>query len=456
MAKNKFIGDDEDTDALVVTRAEDVDENAEPEEEDPDAETAEADFERWAAEQDELDAKAKARRDAAELDGESEEEFMRWIEEMEELDRKAIRQDAAIDEMTKEELLGLISAEGEDVTAPQGADEIPLVERSVEYLREYAHARMDGFNPDQERDADGKFGSGGGGGGAAKKPKGEKTKAAKKEESSSPKTTATTPAGKEHRDSAKEAVLKARELREKVKANPNDAKLAAELKSAEKAAKSARAAARKAEKSQPGESAKQTVEKQTVDSTSTGQKTVEQMKPGSTISKFQQKLNEAHAQGKELDKQKATSKSETTEAVTPTTKPPNMSDGRYKKMTDESGNVTHAKQVDDYEHSGDTENEADHLSSLGALVTKTEDLPPEDDDDGDGSGRVEYRLPKGVNHFQFDALLTLSYMAEGHNSTSEVKKFFQEAKSLIRAGKGKQAEPILMKALAGKPILDKS
>lgn len=104
--KNKFIGDDEDAEALVITKAEDVDPDAEPDEEDPDAETAEADFDRWAAEQDELDELAKTKR----------------------------REDAADDERNR--ILGAIAEFGVDITTSPD-DGPPLIERSVAYLSSY-------------------------------------------------------------------------------------------------------------------------------------------------------------------------------------------------------------------------------------------------------------------------------------------------------------------------------
>lgn len=512
--KSKFIGDDEDAEALVITKAEDVDEDAEAEEEDPDAETSEEEFLKWAEEQDALDeeaAKQRRRRDEEpddeegedertdsiverdgkfvvmsedgdrefgtydtedeakarlaqverlkredeedeedDEDGETEEEFLAWVEEMEKEDEEE-RQDSVysfvrrysrsrVDSLSRRDVsLRAIALCGVDLTRMDDDGQM-LLDHSDAYLHAFAQARIDEFDPDQPRDESGRWGEGGGGGsgsegGSSKKSGGGKGGGGKSEK------VAKHPAGKEHRDAAKNAVLKARDLRVKAKANPSDAKLQAELKTAEKEAKKLRHAARKAEKAgvKPAE------------------KPVEKKPEAKAPAKTQQKeqaMEAAAAAGDKaaLEKLNPAPKS----SITPSSKPSHMSEKGYAKHLSTSGAEQFRKQVDDYEHSGDTENEAEELTKLGAIVTGTQDHPPESgyDEDGDpvddgdeGTGIVEYKLPKGINHFQFSAVQQLSYDVQDYQKPSkELKSTFHEVVSAVKAGNGKKVEELLTKA----------
>jgi hypothetical protein len=76
--------------------------------------------------------------------------------------------DAADAEKERQDSLVAIASHGIDVTGSPD-DGPPIMERSLNYLKSYVQAkydsgewRRDGYNPDQERAEDGKFGSGGG------------------------------------------------------------------------------------------------------------------------------------------------------------------------------------------------------------------------------------------------------------------------------------------------------
>lgn len=109
---------------------------------------------------------------------------------------------------------------------------VRLDSESTPYLVELACARLDEYNPDQERDESGKWTSGGGGGGG------------RKERERRPRTVQA-----QSREGAARAIEKAREIRAKLKERPNDPDLKKELAQAEKDAKRERAEARRTEKS---------------------------------------------------------------------------------------------------------------------------------------------------------------------------------------------------------------
>lgn len=112
---------------------------------------------------------------------------------------------------------------------------------------------------------------------------------------------------------------------------------------------------------------------------------------------------------------------------------------------------THIDTVDDYEHSGDTDNEADRLRHAGANVVKTYD---DRDEDGHEFGAVEYKLPKGVDKAHFDAVRNTEYVVQDADRAlswskdldpqakkhyAEVKKYADEARAAVRNGNGKAA-----------------
>jgi hypothetical protein len=521
---SKFIGGDEEARAFEIIKGGGA---SEPDEESDDAEAEEEKFLKWADMMDERDAKVKQiRRDSE--DEESEEEFMEWIEEMEALDRKASKR----------------------------ADAGDFDESQV------------------ERDEGGKFSSTGGGGGGGKKEE-EKKASKEKEKVIGSHTTA---AGKENRDKAKFAVLKARDLREKVKADPKNPKLQAELKAAEKEAKSARAAARKAEKAgapksgkpegkpfaaahnapKPPAEAKPDVNpklKAEADkhAKNAGNETSLAEKYNSVTS--HQNAHSAHSLASDVykeagDPERAAHHAETAaehlakakelkaaqDKPKPTGAPKELAkqadslsykaevnsfaktieenreqhgaaikayeaaaeaygkdtkEGKYaaqraehhkeklaqaekreKRQTDTSGKEKFTMGVDDYEHSGDTENQADELRELGAVNIKTEDGhdpeygsdPDDDDPEGGGFGKVHYTVPKGVSHKQFSNLVDLNYQAQDfydHGSAEvkaahkEGKQHFEQAKSFVKSGQGKKAEEAMAKAKAAFAKRDK-
>jgi hypothetical protein len=110
-----------------------------------------------------------------------------------------------------------------------------------------------------------------------------------------------------------------------------------------------------------------------------------------------------------------------------------------KKRHDDSGTVEHAKGVDDYEHSGDTEHEAEWLRHSGANVTRTKDYPGSYDDGPEGGGVVHYTLPKGVSHAQYEHVKDAQYIAQDGHRYPEVGKHYDNARYAVRAGKGDEA-----------------
>lgn len=106
---------------------------------------------------------------------------------------------------------------------------------------------------------------------------------------------------------------------------------------------------------------------------------------------------------------------------------------------------TYRKQVDDYEHSGDTEHEAERLAEHGAIVVGTHDGP---DEDGGESGHVTYKLPKGLSKEQFNRVREAGNHVEGMRENMgerssphvhEAHAAYASAKQAAKAGRGEQA-----------------
>jgi len=109
---------------------------------------------------------------------------------------------------------------------------------------------------------------------------------------------------------------------------------------------------------------------------------------------------------------------------------------REQRLHDTSGTTKHAKRVDDYEHSGDTEHEAERLGHAGANTGRLEDGR---DDDGDKYGAVHYTLPKGVSRAQFDKVQEAQYLAQDYHANPAAKKHYDDARYAVRNGRGEEA-----------------
>lgn len=278
MAKNRFMGDDDEARALVVERKSTPDEPGEVVEEDEpaeeeDAEQAESDFLEWSKEMDAQDASPRT-------DGKPVRMLVQAY-----LRSYGVRTDGS----DRQLYLRAIAASGVNVSHP--LDGVDWASRSDVYLREFALGRMDGLKveveeddegeasedmsdrmgeeeghdseqrfldwsdeqdredascrkdagDDYERDEDGKFaGSGGGGGGGGYiGPRGGKR-------GGNDASNTASPHGKAAREHAKAAVEHARQVRAHAEKHPTDANKAAAA-SADKNSKNARASARKAE-----------------------------------------------------------------------------------------------------------------------------------------------------------------------------------------------------------------
>lgn len=119
--------------------------------------------------------------------------------------------------------------------------------------------------------------------------------------------------------------------------------------------------------------------------------------------------------------------------------------------------------VDDYEHSGDTENHADHYREHGARNIKTHDGP---DEDGQESGHITYQLPKGLSHGQFEKVMEASNRAgdlrlgsggnqrEAAAAHREAQQSSQNAKRAAQAGRGQEAEQHADKSMRASALRD--
>lgn len=121
--------------------------------------------------------------------------------------------------------------------------------------------------------------------------------------------------------------------------------------------------------------------------------------------------------------------------------------GKHEAMAKELKKPEHEKtfrkSVDDYEHSGDTEREADELHEHGARNVQSHDGH---DEDGERTGYNTYQLPKGVSHKQFQAGLDTSMHAEGYRHEgiasgfkSNVASHLKEMKYALKTGHGGEA-----------------
>lgn len=131
------------------------------------------------------------------------------------------------------------------------------------------------------------------------------------------------------------------------------------------------------------------------------------------------------------------------------------------KHDDTSGTLTHRKGVDDYEHSGDTEQEARHVKRLGAINVKEHTTY----EDGEEQGHVSYQLPKGVSNRQFGKVYDLQMEtqsmhsggnAEAQKHHADVVKHFNEAVGHIQAGRGEEAAKSVAKGEASAKLRDEA
>lgn len=121
------------------------------------------------------------------------------------------------------------------------------------------------------------------------------------------------------------------------------------------------------------------------------------------------------------------------------------------KVHDKYAGKTRVHQVSDYEHSGDTEHEADMLEHAGATIVDTKDFGG--GEYGGGRGEVHYSLPKGVTSRQLERVVDSQNMSSAHNyrdpkHAATAKQLDQEMRAHLKAGRGNEAMKVQQKLAA--------